>query len=174
LGPAQSVLAPQKVALVFGSMQLPSQLIWPLLHTTWHAPSTQLAGEVHVAPALSPVQSPEAPQLLEFVSGLTHELPQLTCSALQLATHSPSLHTKPASHALPHSPQFSASLSVSTHASVHHTSLPVQVLAHSPLPSQANPLPHSVPGGSWLGRQWLSSVAHTPGPAQRSAVNAAG
>jgi hypothetical protein len=62
LAPLQSDLAPQYALSVFGSTHAPLQLICPLGQLTTHAPPEQTLPAGHTAPALAPVQSPEAPQ----------------------------------------------------------------------------------------------------------------
>jgi hypothetical protein len=60
---------------------------------------------------------PHAPQCWLLVCVLTHWSPQGTAGALHVVTHMPSLHISPASHVLPHSPQWVDVLS-GTHGDV--------------------------------------------------------
>jgi hypothetical protein len=79
-----------------GHVHDPRVQIWPLAHTTLHAPQW-LGSDVESMHAPSHATRPDA-----------HE-----------SAHAPLLHTEPAGHTFPHAPQFFGSLVMLTHSSPH-------------------------------------------------------
>ena len=93
LAPLQSVVAPQKARLVFGSMQVPPQLRRPAWQVKPHAPPEQTCPAWHVVPTVAPAQAPLAPQNWLFVVGSMHAPPQLISPAGHEMVQAPLLQT---------------------------------------------------------------------------------
>jgi hypothetical protein len=88
------------------------------VHETAHAPLAHTLPAEHAVPALPASPNPQpavAPQLNRFVTGSTHEPPQLICVPGHETAHAPLPHTLPTEHVVPHAPQLKRSLVVLTH-----------------------------------------------------------
>jgi hypothetical protein len=134
--PVQSPLAPQCAALVLGSTQVPPQLTIPTWQATTQVPPTQ------VVPV--PQTFPHEPQFALSVAvfaqysappaspPVSPPPPQVVSPAPQPVAHVPSEQTMPASHALPHAPQFFPSSLVSMQASPQRVVPPRQSTTQAP------------------------------------------
>ena len=120
LPPVQSADAPQNSLLVIGSMQVSPQATSPGWQLATQTPASQNSPAPHSTPALSPLQSPEAPQKLGLVSGSTqaslHSMSPAAHSRLQ--TPMPS-QRRPSAQALSQAPQLLLSRLRSTQSSPH-------------------------------------------------------
>jgi hypothetical protein len=99
----QLPVAPQFVALVVGSTQVPLQLISVPGHETWHELAVQTLPLAHAVPALPPPmpQSPEAPQCVRLVVGSMQIPPQLISVPGHDTWHEPLAQTVPAPQMAP-------------------------------------------------------------------------
>ncbi len=133
-------VAPQNWLSLVGSMQLPLQLMSPVVHDTWHWPLE------HTWPG--PHTLPHEPQLVLSVCVFVQNgLPPSTLHVWRLPPHEnaqlPFEQTWPWAHVLPQPPQLAVSLVVLTHEPLHDVSGDVQKRPHLP------PL-HTWPGWHWL------------------------
>jgi hypothetical protein len=112
--------------------------------STEQIPFPQTYPLAHIVPGDPPsIPHPaDAPQYVRLVSGLTHVPPQFVSPGAHDAWHVLFEQTSPASHALPHAPQFCGSLVVSRQLCPHFVVPPEHVSAHVPF-EQTCPLAHA-------------------------------
>ena len=82
-------------------MHLPAQRTSPGWQETWQVPDEQTWPEPQAAPAVRPVQVPEAPQKDRSVCGLTQAPPQAIWPAGQLVVQAPAEQTWPEPQVVP-------------------------------------------------------------------------
>jgi hypothetical protein len=164
--------APQFAMLVVTLTSQPSPLLLlqsrkSALQVKEHAAARQAA----LALATSRQVVPQAPQFVASVAVFTQAEPQAVRPVVQVSTHAPLLHTRPAAQALLHAPQWAGLLRMSRHTPPQFVSPLGQRSSQRP-PLQTSPSPHETPQPPQFSRSvWRSR--QTPPQSERPVAQVA-